>query len=86
MGAEGRERWREDGRGRPWVGPDGCRPTRRAGRIGGGLRRVRSLSAAPGTRLLTFCNPYLRVLRYMCRWGPETAGGWLGVAPKVLMV
>jgi hypothetical protein len=58
VGAEGRERWREDGRGRPWVGPDGCRPTRRAGRIGGGLRRVRSLSAAPGTRLLTFCNPY----------------------------
>ena len=85
MGAKGRERWREDGRGRPWVRPDGCRPAR-ARALGGESRRVRSLSAAPGARLFNVESTHIRTLRYMCRWGPETAGGWLGVAPKVLMV
>ena len=86
MGAEGRERWREDGRGRAWVGPDGFRPARRARALGGESRRVRSLSAAPGARLFNVENTHVHTLRYMCRWGPETVGEWLGLAPKVLMV
>ena len=86
MAAEGRECRREDARGRAWVGPDGCRPACRAQALGGGARRVRSLSAAPGARLFNVENTHVRTLRNMCRWGPETAGGWLGLAPKVLMV
>jgi hypothetical protein len=85
VAAEGRECRREDARGRAWVGPDGCRPACRARALGGGARCVRSLSAAPGARLFNVENTRVRTLRYVCRWGPETAGGWLGVAPKVLV-
>ena len=42
--------------------------------------------ALPGARLFNVENTHVRTLRYMCRWGPETAGWWLGLAPKVLMV
>ena len=86
MGAEGRERWQEHGRGPAWDGADGCRPARRARALGGGSRRVRSLSAAPGAWLFNVENTRVRTVSNMCRWGPETAGEWLGLAPKVLMV
>ena len=85
MGAEGRESWQQHGKCPAWGGADGCRPARRAQSLGGGSRRVRSLSATPRAWLFNVENTRVRTLRYVCRWGPETAGGWLGVAPKVLV-
>ena len=62
MGAEGRESWQEHGKCPAWGGADGCRPARRAQSLGGGSRRVRSLSATPRAWLFNVENTRVRTV------------------------